>query len=806
MEITDVFLLPTDVLVVPVNSLPEEQRCKFSADDGDFAITRLRGRSRSKIIDTHIAKLLQEFKGGKTIVDAIISFSQGSGLDPKQTLEVAYPILEMLINASFLVAEGSDKSEPVDASVGEGDDWAGLEIVRLVQILQDTEIYQARTTDGRLAALKIVRPEAIESLTPVIDREARILEHLVGSVAPRLVAHSKHNGRPYLASQWCEGVDSLRGATRLRSIYSKQGRQRLLAFCCDILDAYTLLHAQNVIHGDVHERNLIVGDNASVTIIDFGLSRLATSKDRNLSRARRGGAGYYFEPEYASRFLQKVDKKRPPLSSFLGEQHILAHLLYRLLTGHYFARFSAEREESMRQLAESKPEPFSRWGIAPWPDVERVLARALAPEPGDRYESVQEFANALRKADVPEPIHQQAKPAQPLNTPLSDRLLKDYIRRLDPAERLFESGLQDAPFSSVNYGSGGVACFLYRLASVQADAQLLSWAKLWIEKAIKEAETKGEEAFTNPEMGISRDIIGDISLYHSITGLYAVKALIGHAMGDIPSQLDGIRSFTKAAEAPCDNIDVTLGSSGILLGCALLNETMPGHAEIDQTGIKYFNDIHGRIQTMPPIAEEKHFLSTGIAHGWAGVLYAFLMWCRSSKSMLPEDLPERLTQLADLAEPAQVGIQWQVKLRSSEHRHSAHYLPSWCNGTGGMIHLWTLAHAMMKDDRYLEMAEGAAWNAIAARPHINQLCCGRPGQAYGVLNLYKHTMEKRWLDYARQLADESLRLSPPPSVTASPRLHCSLYKGPIGSALLFADMATPECAAMPLFESEGWQS
>jgi len=802
MNISGLFLLPEDVEFVGVKTLPEEQRRLIEASDGDYAVTRLRGRSRSKVIDAEMADLLGEFKGGRTIVDAVLAFCQGSGHEPEATLEAAYPVLEELIHDSFLVLKGSAEAVPVGPGLKQGEIWAGMEVVRAVQVFEDSEIYQAKTSAAELCALKIARSGlAVAQLVRMISREARILEHLSGDCSPRVVAHGEYDGRPYLASQWCDGVDGARAAARLRSLYGKEGRRRLLDLCVAIAEAYARLHEQNVIHGDAHPRNLIISENNKVTIIDFGYARLTGHPDGDLSRAPRGSFGFFFEPEFAAASLGHGTRSVP--TSLLGEQHIVAHMIYQLLTGHGYAEFSVERERSLRQLADSKPEPFARWGLDPWPDVEEILLRALARNPQDRYGSMEDFTQALRSATVPEPVPRELPSPPSVVSPLSDRLLSDYLRRFDPSGPLFASGLPDPPYASINFGSGGVAYFLYRMACIRNDAGLLSWAKLWIERAVNDAATKGELAFTN-QGEITREIIGPIALYHTATGLHAVKALVGHARGDMRSEFEGLTDFAREAQGPCENIDLTLGSSGVLLGCALLDEAMPAQQIIRSLGDALLKEIWGRIESMPAIVEEKQFRFTGIAHGWAGVLYAVLAWCRATESKPPQSLADRLEQLADLAEPAEAGVHWESKVRPGRHRDLSDFFPSWCNGTGGMIHLWTLAHQMFGSDRYLELAEGSAWNVIEADGDIDQICCGRPGQAYGVLNLFKHTGESRWLGHAKVMAEESLRLTIPPHGSQVPSFYYGLYKGPLGSALLSADMETPAEACMPMFESEGW--
>jgi serine/threonine-protein kinase len=804
MKITDAFVLPKDVHLMGIDTLGEDAQRHLQAQDGDFVLTRARGRAHSKVIDGEMATLISGFSKPKTIVDAVLEYCSGKSLDPEATLDAAYPILDELIQSNFLAAEGSDESAPVQAELSTEQLWQGLTIVRPMQVFEDCEVYQAKTATGDVVALKRGRPgEGTRRLTRIMAREATILRTLQGRFTPRLLDHGDADGCSYLVMGWCAGSSAARAAAQLRATHGKVGRRRLLDLCAGIADTYARLHEQEVIHGDVHPGNVLVDEDHHITLVDFGVARQPGSRDPTVSSAPRAGLGYFYEPECAAALLDGVAAQVP--TSYAGEQHVLAHMLYQLLSGHGYAQFSAVRETSLRQLAESQPEAFSRWGVAPWPDVERVLRRALSRDPAERYDSVHVFAVELRAAEVPEDRPREVKPAAAKRLSLGERLVDDYVRRLHPAGAVFEAGLPEPPYASINYGSGGVAYFFYRLACIRGDAQLLSWAKLWIEKAVQDCRTKGESAFSDRDGKLSPEIIGQVALYHSDTGLHAVKALIGHAMNDYPSQMQGLAEFAKAAQRPCENIDVTLGTSGVLLGAALLEEAAPGHPDVRAFGAQLAERIWARLEAMPCVAEEKRFRYTGIAHGWSGVLYAMLSWCRAADAPLPQALPERLDQLADLAEPLGNGVRWAQQIRSVWERDPTDFSAGWCNGTAGMIHLWTLAHEMLDDTQYLELAERAALDVIATPVPIGQLCCGQPGQAYGILNLYHHTGERRWLKHAQKLAVESVRLCPPLQNSETPALHYALYKGPMGAALLSADLESAAEACMPMFASEGWK-
>ena len=133
-------------------------------------------------------------------------------------------------------------------------------------------------------------------------------------------------------------------------------------------------------------------------------------------------------------------------------------------------------------------------------------------------------------------------------------------------------------------------------------------------------------------------------------------------------------------------------------------------------------------------------------------------------------------------------------------------MPGWCNGSAGFVFLWTLAHKALGRAEYGALAEQAGFDAWEAESQIGNLCCGFAGQAYALLNLYKHTGDKGWLHGAQTQAQQAaLMIADMPRNEAFQELAIraeSLYKGEMGVAVLAAELERPETAAMPLFERE----
>jgi serine/threonine-protein kinase len=157
-----------------------------------------------------------------------------------------------------------------------------------------------------------------------------------------------------------------------------------------------------------------------------------------------------------------------------------------------------------------------------------------------------------------------------------------------------------------------------------------------------------------------------------------------------------------------------------------------------------------------------------------------------------------LDELASAAEPTTDGLRWP-RLRREGRSRSADFVPSWCNGSAGFVHLWLTAERVLGDEGYRELAYGAARDALGPMETGVDLCCGLSGRAYALLALHRASGDDIWLREARTLALRALR----PRMLDAP-FALSLYKGAVGPVVLAEEVRAPMTASMPLFESEGW--
>jgi serine/threonine-protein kinase len=833
MAITDTFVLPEDVLFIPVGELPQAVRDKLTCKTDDLAITRPNVRAPSKIVSAEAADLLRRFQTPRTIVAAVIDYSQSMQATPEDVLEQALPLLKHLIEANVLL-DASSPQVRIQPTLSAGDRFGDFEVRQTVHVVEDTEVFLARSMDGHQdVALKITRSGTAVDLAPALEREAVVLAHLGGAAGPRLVASGAIDGRHFVATEWLYGVPiSMVGAElRQTPVHADHPTgdddafTRLHRLVIALVEAYATLHDCGIIHADVHPSNLLADDAGAIRIIDFGYARFADPA-HPLSVAPRAGAGMFFEPECAAAIV--FGRGEQP-SSFAGEQYSVAAIAFELFTGATHIDFAPRYDEMIRQIADAEPRAWSDLGVRAWPELEQTLRRALNRDPRLRFGSMREFAAALRSL-TPPVRERDTSSGDETGTGAFDKHLQhaggsghgryeqfitDVLARYAPDQNLFRESIGEGspvPTASANHGAAGIAYALWRLACRRESPELLALADLWITKTL--AEATDDRAFYNEALEITKDTVTPISLHHMHSGVYFVRALISRASSDAMTEQMALEAFLQAADGAPDNLDLTLGRMSVLHGCTLLLEDGGPSRHLDvqpilEFGDRIVSDVWTRIDRFAPVAQSPELTFQGMAHGWAGVLYGTMRWQaashprrRSSESLaLPEALPRRLQELAECGTPLGRGLVW--RWHNAKHTEltpgDPGLMPGWCNGNAGHVFLWTLAHQLFDESRYLDLARRAAWGAWELGAQFNNVCCGAAGCAYAMLNLYRRTGDREWLARAQAFGHRVATQPDAPRPDNPGDVH-SLYKGDVGLMLLLDDLEEPERARMPLFE------
>jgi eukaryotic-like serine/threonine-protein kinase len=795
---TGPLVLPDDVQIVPLSRFPSSVRVQVGGEIEDYAITRPRSRVPSKVIDAQAAALLREFAKPTTLVDAILRFATAAQREPQEVLEAVYPFLENCLLAKLLVVPGSS-AEAIQPTLSVGDYVAEYRIEAVVQVLADTELYRV-SADDQQAALKIARPSTDPSTRQMIEREARILERLHGEIAPHLLRFGvTADGRAYIATEWISGETCAEAAAALRTASQEPLSQALVSLCGSVLDAYAKLHSFGVIHADVHFRNLLVEKTGAVRIIDYGLSR--GEDDSELATAPRGGVGFFLDPECAAAGLSQSP---PPQSSRASEQYSVAALIYYLLTGHHYLDFSYEMDVMLRQIVEQPPTPLAVQGLPGCTALDKVLGRALSKDSSARFPDVKAMAAAFRQAvsrcESPIPVKKLVEglpPATSEDLRYAREWLNSFLDSLSDPTRFLPS---HAPVSVVDE-IADIAYGLFRIACVREDAKLSAVASRWLDRALRENQkTESDSA----KMTEAQETVGLISSHQSSIGIACIEALMAHATGDTYGRDSATKRFLQLSGNAGEEPDIVTSKSSTLLLLSLMLEAFRWEPaspklQLKESGNQLLASLWQQLDWMPAIAESRADSALGMAHGWAGYLYATLRWIRSAQGQAPANLGSRLEQLAEQ-------FHWHGPCAWCSFRARPNTSGGWCNGSAGHVFLWSAAYLQQRDTRWLRLAEGCGQEVRRPREEGYDLCCGLAGKAYSQLHLYKHTGDRLWLDSAASMAVHALRQAQHADKTDRLPIPFSLYQGKTGLAVLLADLERPECSAMPLLEEEGWPS
>ena len=265
----------------------------------------------------------------------------------------------------------------------------------------------------RLVALKILAPGLAE------DQEFRrrfIAESRAAAKVedPHIIPiyeAGEADGVLFIAMRFVAGGD-------LRRVLEREGalaRGRAVEFISPVASALDAAHRAGLVHRDVKPANILVDASPDrpdhVYLSDFGVSKGAVSSASVTGQFL--GTPNYSAPEQIQ--CLALDGR--------ADQYALACVAYQLLTGE--VPFERDRHMAVLYAHVSEPPPSL---VARRPDLpsaaDRVLARAMAKAPENRYGCCRDFADALREALGLSPYHSRSpasahdyQPTQPVSPP-----------------------------------------------------------------------------------------------------------------------------------------------------------------------------------------------------------------------------------------------------------------------------------------------------------------------------------------------------------------------------------------------------
>lgn len=347
------------------------------------------------------------------------------------------------------------------------------------------DIYLARMRNAlgghRLCVIKEVLPRFSDdsSFSQMLTAEAKLAAQLNHANVVQVFDLGRENGRLFLAMDYVEGFDLNEMLRRLSQQRIGLPSEFAFAIVIETLRALDYAHRRRdengerigLVHRDVSPSNVLISFEGEVKLCDFGIAR-AMMRDEGpeenaVGRSRLAGKAAYMAPEHARG--EDIDARADVFAAGI--------LLWELASG----RRLYKGDDLLALARAAEIPPLEDRGIPGHAALQAIVARALAPEPRDRFQTAGEFLQALETFAIG---HRLAASPLRFGAFLTDHFAEDILVMRRERERSADQIDADAdpasfgPSSAPPPADDAAAVFVPRAPAVPKEALRLAGADL----------------------------------------------------------------------------------------------------------------------------------------------------------------------------------------------------------------------------------------------------------------------------------------------------------------------------------------
>lgn len=262
------------------------------------------------------------------------------------------------------------------------------------------EIYLSKTftalgTD-RLCVIKRILPQlnADLSFCEMLIHEAKLCSHLSHANVVQTFDLGQFDGQYYIAMEYVEGFDLNQLLGLLSRARIALPLQFALYIVVEVLRGLHYAHRLTgpegkplgIIHRDVSPTNVLISTDGDVKLCDFGIAKAALGDmdKRHLDEYHLKGKFAYMAPEHVAG--EPIDQRADLFAAGI--------LLWELLSGRRLYK-TKDEDETLQRAREAEFQPLVDRGFPKFAQLEAVVERALTRDPKGRFQSGQEFIDAL---------------------------------------------------------------------------------------------------------------------------------------------------------------------------------------------------------------------------------------------------------------------------------------------------------------------------------------------------------------------------------------------------------------------------
>ena len=206
-------------------------------------------------------------------------------------------------------------------------------------------------------------------------QEAETLATFIGSEnIVKIHSYFEENGTAYFVMDFVEGISFDEYIAQHGGKIPYEDAERVLL---PIIDALALVHSKGIVHRDVTPDNIYITKDGTVKLLDFGAARYSLGdKSRSLDVVLKHG--------FAPKEQYTRHGRQGPFTD-----------VYTVGASFYFAVTGKRPPDSIDRMEEDDLVPPSSLGVEIPPQKEDAILKAMSVQPGDRFQTMDEFKRAL---------------------------------------------------------------------------------------------------------------------------------------------------------------------------------------------------------------------------------------------------------------------------------------------------------------------------------------------------------------------------------------------------------------------------
>ena len=235
-------------------------------------------------------------------------------------------------------------------------------------------------------AVKVIRVEnltlgTMERALKRFEREAKALAKLNHQNIVNVTDYGEYEGKPYLVMPYFPGG----------TLKQKLGKAipwlEAVELLLPIAEALDYAHSQSMVHRDVKPANILLTERGQPMLTDFGIAKVLDIEETMDLTATSAAMG---TPEYMA-----PEQATAKIADHRADIYALGIVLYEMITGR--KPYSADTPMAVLIMHARDPLPRPSKFVSGVPNaVEKVLIKALAKSPDDRYQSMGEMFAAMK--------------------------------------------------------------------------------------------------------------------------------------------------------------------------------------------------------------------------------------------------------------------------------------------------------------------------------------------------------------------------------------------------------------------------